>query len=168
MEIRLLTAADDLYAVSRVYEESWRCAYRGLVPQDYLDAIPRGHWVPLLKRPGRISLVAVEVGEIVGTASVCPSRFPQYAGCGEVQSLYLLPEAMGKGCGRALLNAALQELAGRGFREVILWVLEGNCHARRFYERAGFAPAGETLADTIGERPVRELCYRYVLPAEVE
>ena len=37
MEIRLLTAADDLYAVSRVYEESWRCAYRGLVPQDYLE-----------------------------------------------------------------------------------------------------------------------------------
>ena len=106
MEIRLLTAADDLYAVSRVYEESWRCAYRGLVPQDYLDAIPRGHWVPLLERPGRVSLVAVEAGEIVGTASVCPSRFPQYAGCGEVQSLYLLPEAMGKGCGCALLNAA--------------------------------------------------------------
>ena len=70
MEIRLLTAADDLYAVSRVYEESWRCAYRGLVPQDYLDAIPRGHWVPLLERPGSISLVAVEAGEIVGTASV--------------------------------------------------------------------------------------------------
>ena len=62
--------------------------------------------------------------------------------------------------------AALQELAGRGFREVILWVLEGNCHARRFYERAGFVPTGETLADTIGKRPVRELCYRYVLPAE--
>lgn len=62
MEIRLLTAADDLYAVSRVYEESWRCAYRGLVPQDYLDAIPRGHWVPLLERPGRVSLVAVEAG----------------------------------------------------------------------------------------------------------
>ena len=56
--------------------------------------------MPLLERPGRISLVAVEAGEIVGTASVCPSRFPQYAGCGEVQSLYLLPEAMGKGCGR--------------------------------------------------------------------
>ena len=166
MEIRPLTAADDPYAVSRVYEESWRCAYRGLVPQEYLDAIPKGHWVPLLEQPGLDFLVAVEKGEIVGVSSICASRFPQYAGCGEVQSLYLLPDAMGKGCGRALLAAALRELAGRGCREVILWVLEGNRRARRFYERAGFAPTGEALADTVGGRPVRELCYRYALPAE--
>ena len=51
---------------------------------------------------------------------------------------------------------------------MILWVLEGNCHARRFYKQAGFVSTGETLADTIGERSVRELCYRYVLPAEEE
>ena len=42
MEIRKLRAGDDLLAVSRVYEESWRRAYRGLLPQEYLDALPAG------------------------------------------------------------------------------------------------------------------------------
>lgn len=32
MEIRKLRPSDDLFAVSRVYEESWREAYRGLLP----------------------------------------------------------------------------------------------------------------------------------------
>lgn len=32
MEIRKLRPGDDLFAVSRVYEESWREVYRGLLP----------------------------------------------------------------------------------------------------------------------------------------
>ena len=53
MEIRKLHAGDDLFAVSRVYEESWRGAYRGLLPQEYLDALPAGNWVPYLEQTGR-------------------------------------------------------------------------------------------------------------------
>ena len=34
MEIRKLRPGDDLFAVSRVYEEGWCAAYRGLLPQD--------------------------------------------------------------------------------------------------------------------------------------
>lgn len=32
MQIRKLRPGDDLFAVSRVYEESWREAYSGLLP----------------------------------------------------------------------------------------------------------------------------------------
>lgn len=32
MEIRKLRPGDDLFAVNRVYEESWRETYRGLLP----------------------------------------------------------------------------------------------------------------------------------------
>ena len=32
MEVRKLRPGDDLFAVSRVYEEDWREAYRGLLP----------------------------------------------------------------------------------------------------------------------------------------
>ena len=37
MEIRLLLPGDDRREVSRVYEEIWRFAYRGIIPQAYLD-----------------------------------------------------------------------------------------------------------------------------------
>ena len=44
MGIRELRGADGRLAVSRICEESWRYAYRGIVPQSYLDGIPAGLW----------------------------------------------------------------------------------------------------------------------------
>lgn len=44
MEIRHIQKDDDRSAISRIYEESWKFAYRGIVPQEYLDSIPEGRW----------------------------------------------------------------------------------------------------------------------------
>lgn len=52
MEIRALQAADSREAVSRIYEESWKSAYKGLIHQSYLDSIPSGLWAPSLDQPG--------------------------------------------------------------------------------------------------------------------
>jgi predicted N-acetyltransferase YhbS len=46
--------------------------------------------------------------------------------------------------GRALLNTALAALRLAGYRRVVLWTLTGNARARRFYDKAGFAPDGAT------------------------
>ena len=73
MEIRKLRDSDDLFSVSRVYEESWRAAYQGLLPQAYLDSIPRGKWVPYLEQSGRESLIFLDEGKIIGTGSCCTS-----------------------------------------------------------------------------------------------
>jgi RimJ/RimL family protein N-acetyltransferase len=48
------------------------------------------------------------------------------------------------GLGRALTDAALAELRAVGYRRVVLWTLTGNARARRFYDKAGFAPDGAT------------------------
>ena len=45
MEIRYITPADDRQEISKVYEESWKFAYKGIIPQDYLEGIPEGQWV---------------------------------------------------------------------------------------------------------------------------
>ena len=94
MEIRPLRETDDRLAVSRIYEESWKSAYRGVIPQAYLDAIPVGRWA-----------------------------------------------------------------ANRGCRDALLWVLEENRRARRFYERQGFRFSGEFMDDEIGGKPLREVLY---------
>lgn len=36
MEIRYIAPADDRMAISTIYEESWKCAYQAIIPQDYL------------------------------------------------------------------------------------------------------------------------------------
>ena len=159
MEIRPLRETDSRLEISRIYEESWKSAYRGVVPQAYLDGIPAGRWAEALDRAGWDTLVLTEGERLIGTSSVCASRWPDWLGFGEVVSLYLLPESMGKGYGKALLAAAVRRLAEQGFRDALLWVLEENRRARRFYERAGFTLAGDVMDGEIGGKPLREVLY---------
>lgn len=152
---------DNPLEISKVYEESWKYAYQGLIPQDYLDAIPVGRWASGICNPDWKTLVCVEEGIIVGTSSFCSSRFEQYPDWGEVISIYLLPEHMGKGYGKHLLAAAVTELRKQGYADIFLWVLEENSRARHFYERFGFSPTGDFLETEIGGKPLREVRYIY-------
>ncbi|MDP9237087.1 MAG: GNAT family N-acetyltransferase [Chloroflexota bacterium] len=64
--------------------------------------------------------------------------------------MYVTPEAWGIGAGRALMQAARDALLDLEFRDAVLWVLEANGRARRFYERAGWRPDGVTRTDDYG------------------
>lgn len=63
MEIRPVYPSDDRNAISLIYEESWKYAYKGIVPQAYLYSIPAGQWAPKLDQEGVGSFVAVEDGK---------------------------------------------------------------------------------------------------------
>jgi ribosomal protein S18 acetylase RimI-like enzyme len=85
------------------------------------------------------------------------------AGTGQVWGIYALREAWGTGVGRALLTTAVDALRDAGFRSATLWVLDSNARARRFYERAGFAPDGTTQPDTLAGVVITEVRYRRAL-----
>lgn len=159
MEIRLIREEDDRRDISRVYEKSWKYAYKSMIPQDYLDSIPKGNWAQFVDSPGIDSLVLIKDEEIIGTSSYCSSRFVDMKGWGEIISIYLLPEHMGKGYGGKLLKAAVAELSQKGFSRVFLWVLEENRRARQFYETMGFQWDGTILKDRIGGKEVNEVRY---------
>ena len=54
---------------------------------------------------------------------------------------------------------ALQALREMGFSQAVLWVLEQNSRARRFYEKQGFAADGAARTLHIG-RDLAEVRYR--------
>lgn len=159
LEIRYISKSDDRLAISRVYEESWKYAYKGIVPQDYLDGIPAGQWASHIEQEGRNNLVMVLEGTIIGTSGFGRSRMAEMTGYGEVISIYLLPDYMGKGYGRQLLQAVMGELKKMGFDKIFLWVLEENKSARIFYEKCGFVQTERYLVSDIGGRELREAQY---------
>lgn len=159
MEIRKIRPEDDRNALSRIYEESWRFAYMGIIPRDYLDGIPKGQWAASADKPNIRTLIATENGEMIGTSSFCSSRFEDMEGLGEIVSIYLLPDFMGKGYGKRLFEEVQRELEKMGFADIFLWVLEENTKAREFYERQGFVPNGKYLDDNIGGKSLREIMY---------
>lgn len=159
MEIRYITKDDNPLEISKIYEKSWKYAYKGIIPQDYLDNIPTGQWANSLNKAGLNSLVLIDHGEIIGTASFCKSRWEKYSDYGEVVSIYFLPDYIGNGYGRLLLNKCIEELKQSGFNKVLLWVLEDNHRARKFYEKYGFIYSEVFMNDNIGGKNVREVLY---------
>ena len=161
MEIRHIKKSDDRLAISTIYEQSWKYAYKDIIPQSYLDSIPEGRWAANLDKEGLNTVVIIEDGRFNGTSSYCKSRFSDFPDFGEIVSIYLLPQYMGKGYGKLLLDAVIKELVLLGFDDIFLWVLEENHRAKKFYEKAGFTASGHYLDDNIGGKDLREMQYCY-------
>ena len=138
---------DDADDIARVHVASWRAAYRGVVPDSVLDALDpiarARQWSANIAEPVRHVALARAGGRVVGFCSSQPRRDE---GLGErvaeITAIYVAPRAWGQGVGRALLAAELPRLASAGFVAVVLWVLDANARAQRFYRAAGFAADG--------------------------
>ena len=75
----------------------------------------------------------------------------------QVFTLYLLNSAQGQGAGRELVWALAAELAARGNRSLLLWVLANN-PARALYEHLGGAVVGERT-EKVGGAVLNEVAY---------
>ncbi|MFD6418991.1 GNAT family N-acetyltransferase [Streptomyces sp. NPDC060194] len=152
---------DDCGAVAEVRVRGWQAAYAGLMPQAYLDAMnvpadaERRRELFRAAAPGVRNLVAERDGTVVGWGCVGPSRDADAPGT-ELYALYVHPAHWSCGAGHALLT---EILALNGDAPLCLWVVTGNTRARRFYERAGFAPDGTSEPFVVDGTPVPELRY---------
>lgn len=160
---------DDGEAIARVHIGGWQEAYAGLLPDDFLAGLSetfdrrRQFWGRVAGSPGdREALLVAELGDqVVGFAHACPSRDSSSdTTTGEVTAIYLRKAYWGRGVGRRLFAAAVERLRASGFEDAILWVLDGNQRARRFYRDAGWETDGGEKEDRVGDLTLREVRYR--------
>ena len=71
-----------------------------------------------------------------------PSELACNAHVRQIRGLAVADEARGKGVGRALVRAAVEEARRRGARRLTLRVLGYNTPARKLYEAEGFVVEG--------------------------
>lgn len=112
-------------------------------------AQPDSYWRERAQKPDVRTLRAEALGADgawldAGLAVVAPSSAE--AGALGLYSVWVAPEARGRGAGAALVAAALGYARGLGARRVLLDVGIENPTARRVYERAGFRATGRTFA----------------------
>lgn len=89
-------------------------------------------------------LVAEDEAEIVGYAYAGPFRpRPAYRFIVE-DSVYLAPEAQGRGVGRALMAALIDRCREAGFRQIVAVIGDGHpaSPSVKLHERLGFAHSG--------------------------
>lgn len=159
LSIRPLLPSDSRRAVSDLYEQSWKAAYREIIPHSWFAGIPSGSWAAVLDTPGIYTLLLLEHNRVIGTTSYCRSRDPETPEYGELVSIYLLPAYTRQGYGKLLLSAAAEGLLSLGFHHIFLWVLADNRPARAFYEKKGFFPSGRSRMAVFGDTRLREVQY---------
>ncbi len=150
---------------------SWRAAYQDIIAPDIIARVTAPDGGARVRqsfrtRPWQKTIVAVAgppetdderdpADGIVGYAFFGPEQdvlgapWPhplstpgQQGHVAELYALYVHPAWWSTGTGRALMDRVLASVSAAGYSSVMVWVLRDNARARRFYQRAGFAPDG--------------------------
>jgi len=142
--IRAARAAD-ARGMAEAYVASWRDTYPELVPTPYLLGMSVDKETAALQRrlaaardDGGLLVAAAPDGRILGLAEAGPIREKVDDYGGELFVLYVHPDAVDLGIGRALFQGTVRHLRQRGLNSLLVWVLAGN-PARWFYESQGGA-----------------------------
>jgi ribosomal protein S18 acetylase RimI-like enzyme len=170
--VRDATVAD-AEAAATIHVRTWQAAYRGQVPDDYLDSLDIGsrttQWQEKLSHPApRTRNLVAEVNQkIVGFCDIGRSRDDDATNdVGEIFAIYVAADYLGKGIGTKLLNEAVQALTDFGFKSVTLWVLESNARGRHFYEQNGWVVEGKMKSEIHNNVTLREVRYKRDLNQE--
>lgn len=154
--------AGDARDIAEVQVLGWRHAYRGILPDHFLDDLSidrREPWWHHQIELGVLRVIVVEDDEanVVGFVSAGPGGHAREA---ELYAIYLHPQRIGQGFGRSLMLAMEESMSELKYREAILWVFADNAHARRFYELAGWSTDGTIKVEEIGGVQPTQVRYR--------
>jgi GNAT superfamily N-acetyltransferase len=157
-------AASDADAIAGLHTASWRKAYRGILPDSFLDGPivdeRREAWRSRLSSPSphrQLVLLALHNESPVGFACVLLDEEPVRGAC--LDNLHVLSGCQGRGIGRQLFARAAQwTRAVEPTWPMHLWVFEENRPAIRFYDALGGKVTGRELR-RCGGVDVPALCY---------
>jgi len=170
---------DDAPTLAQIHWDSWVATYSGIFPPATFAGFPLAAREALWRSTAQVAALAPAQRQqlllaesasagVLGFACVGPLR-PSGALAaaperGEVWALYLRPDALRQGTGRALWRSACDWLHGAGFSEAFVWVLAANTGALAFYRAQGGELFDTRVFDADGVA-VDECCFRVRLGA---
>ncbi|CEG58721.1 GNAT family N-acetyltransferase [Legionella fallonii] len=152
--IRIATL-HDAEAIALVHLRSWQEMYKEFIPESILMNLSlkerTQQWFDLIKQGVNVLVFEID-NQMVGFVSICAFRDNNADSVtGEISAIYIHPEYWRKGFGAQLCRIAISELESQGYKKVVLWVLEGNIQARKFYEALGFEATSSTKLEEFYE-----------------
>jgi GNAT superfamily N-acetyltransferase len=160
---------DDAKAVAEIQTASWQFAYKGIVPQDYLDVIDvkkrEENWAKgMIEDPTIVRLVACEDNDhAIGFICGLHNRDKDSKIDSELWAIYICPQKIKNGIGEMLFTSFVTELKSKNFSTMKVWVLEENKIGRSFYEKMGGTLSTLQKEIEIGGAKLKEVSYEYKL-----
>ncbi len=154
--------------LAKVQVRSWQAAYRGRIANTYLQGLSveqkAKDWEKTFQSNAAYTLLAQEKDgqTIVGfvTLGSCREGDASQGGLLELWAIYIDPDHWRMGLGKKLTRLAMEECRRRKVGRLILWVLESNSEAQKFYQDLGFQrDGGVKVDDRIEDCPLVEWRY---------
>lgn len=144
MEFQLRRATfEDAERVAEVYVASWNEGFAHVMPPRVLDREQVARWENDLDTEPLQWWLAESGTSVIGRAGTGPSRDPINPDLGELDTIAVAPSAWRHGVGRRLMDVAVGDLVGAGYRQGIQWKLADYPQSRKFYEAVGWHASGE-------------------------
>ncbi|MEJ3744012.1 GNAT family N-acetyltransferase [Actinomycetes bacterium KLBMP 9797] len=166
---------EDAGEIARIQLETWRTAYRRILPKRALDRLDEawiaGQWAAAIEAPPSARhrvLVAVEQGEhphVVGFAASgpaddearAPDEPPLPADVAAVTDLLVEPRWGRRGHGSRLLAASVDLWREDAMKGAVAWVYDGDAATRKFLGSAGWEPDGAARALDVDDQLIDQL-----------
>ena len=138
----------DIELIRELAEKSWRAAYAEILSPEQIDYMLNLMYSAEeisahLENPNYQYYVILDKNEAVGFMGFEMHYEPKIT---KLHRIYLLPEAKGKGIGKASLIFLKEKVAENGDEKIILNVNKNNA-ARQVYESQGFRVSSEIVND---------------------
>lgn len=133
---------EDCAPVVHVATVAWNETYKGIVDDNYLNKLyeteeQRANDIyNKFDEEDNHQLVLEVDNNIVGFVNVGDTDDTNYDNCGELHAIYILGKYKGKGFGKKLFEAGVEELKRMGYDKMIIGCLVGN-PSNDFYKHMG-------------------------------
>ena len=136
---------EDIEKIVDINIKDWKKVYKGIIDDNILNNLNKHEKIEKCRKnynEGNV-IVAEKNGTILGYCKYDDNVVYENNIDSEIIALYVDCDNFGNGIGKELLEYVKKELKSKNKTKMIIWCLEENKNARKFYEKMG----GSILAD---------------------
>lgn len=130
----------DIEKIVDINIKDWKKLYRGIIDDDILNTLNREEKIKKWKEHYNIGnvVVAEENGTILGYCRYDDNASYENTDIdSEIIAIYVDCDKLGNGVGRKLVEYVIMDLKSKNKTKMVIWCLEKNQNARKFYEKMG-------------------------------
>lgn len=138
----------DLLRIAEIHVAAWHYAYQAIIDEAIFQQVTvasrHAIWKKWFRAGKHDTHLMIVDSQIVGFCCTCAARalHKPPKNYGELTHLYIEPSMVSTGLGFRLFEFSKQRLQSKSYRGMLLWTLEDNARARRFYEMQGMQADG--------------------------
>ena len=147
--------------IAKIHVDSWQVAYRGLMPQSYIDQFTRERrermWTRVMTEQLANLIVVEKQKEIVGFLSYELPNHSSEDKTAIVTCCYVSPLYFGQGAGSALFDELETRLLSTPVMQISLKALDTNKQGLNFYKKCGFVRSGDEESEVIDDMTLNDV-----------